>query len=57
MRHPAYRTNIKWLWKHRFPVTTLLVSAYKEGKTVYVSAHRKHNVMFAESIVDSLTFK
>jgi hypothetical protein len=53
----AYRTNIKWMANDFWPITTLLVSAYKDGKVVCVSAHPWHSPYNAVPIVQSLTFK
>lgn len=53
---PAYRTDIKWRYQGVFPVTTLLTSAFKDGKCVYVSAHPREYNWAAERIVSSLTF-
>ena len=53
----AYRTDIKWLWNNYLPLTTLLVSAHKNGKIIFVSAHQWKNTNIAEPIVQSLTFK
>jgi len=32
----AYRTNYTWLWNNYVPETTFLVSAYKDGKCIFV---------------------
>ena len=53
----AYRTDIKWTWNNTWPITTLLVAAYKDGKVVFVSAHPWKNPYNAEPIVQSLRFK
>ncbi len=53
----AYRTDITWLWNNTFPITTLLVSAYKDDKVVFVCAHPSRNVYTAEPIVQSLRLK
>jgi CubicO group peptidase (beta-lactamase class C family) len=53
----AYRTDIKWLWNNSLPITTFLVSAYKDGKIIFVCAHPWKNLNIAEPIVQSLTFK
>ncbi len=52
----AYRTDITWLW-NTLPITTFLVSAYKDGKFIFVCAHswKKHDKF--EPIVQSLTFE
>ena len=52
----AYRTDIKWMANDFWPITTLVVSAYKEGKVVCVSAHPWHSPYNAVPIVQSLKF-
>ena len=52
----AYRTDIQWKAGDFWPVTTLVVSAYKDGKLVYLSAHPWHSAYNAEPIVQSLKF-
>jgi len=52
----AYRTNITWVTKSAMPITTLLVSAYKDGKVVFICAHPWYNPYRAEPIVESLRF-
>lgn len=54
---PAYRTDITWMWRDYISITTFLVSAYKDGKVVFVSAHPWKEKMLAKPIVQSLTFK
>ncbi len=53
----AYRTDITYLWKGYVPITTFLVSAYRDGKCVFLSAHPWKNHDKYEPIVQSLTFK
>ena len=53
----AYRTDIKWLWNNTMPITTFLVSAYKDGKFIFLCAHPWKNHNKVEPIVQSLTFK
>jgi CubicO group peptidase (beta-lactamase class C family) len=53
----AYRTDITWTWNNSLPITTLLVSAYKDGKIIFVCAHPWKDHYRAEPIVQSLTFK
>ncbi len=53
----AYRTDITYLWKSYVPITTFLMSAYKDGKCIFVSAHPWKNHDKYEPIVQSLTFK
>lgn len=53
----AYRTDITWLWNNVLPITTYLVSAYKDGKIIFVCTHPWRNHDKAEPIVQSLSFK
>ena len=53
----AYRTDIAWLWNDTLPITTYLVSAYKDGKIIFVCTHPWKYHDKAEPIVKSLTFK
>jgi CubicO group peptidase (beta-lactamase class C family) len=53
----AYRTDITWLWNNILPITTFLVSVYKDDKIIFVCAHPWKNHDRAEPIVQSLTFK
>jgi len=53
----AYRTEISWLWDNRVPITTFLVSAYKDDKVIFVCAHPWKNHATVEAIVQSLTIK
>lgn len=53
----AYRTDIKWLWNNSRPITTFLVSAYKDDKIIFVCAHPWKYHDKAEPIVQSLSFK
>ena len=53
----AYRTDITWLWKNAVRITDYLVSAYKDGKCIFLMAEtwKYHDEL--EPIVQSLTFK
>jgi len=53
----AYRTNIKWLWKGTLQLRTLVVSAFKDGKWVYLAIHPRGSPLQVAYIVESLTFK
>jgi len=53
----AYRTDIKWLWKGTLPLTTLVVSAFKDGKWVYLATHPRRAPLWVAHIVESLRFK
>ncbi len=52
----AYRTDIKWKAGDFWPITTLVVSAYRDDKVVCVSAHPWHSPYNAVPIVESLKF-
>ena len=53
----AYRTDITWLWNNSVPITTFLVSVYKDDKYIFVCAHPWKNHNKSVPIVQSLTFK
>ena len=53
----AYKTDITWLWKNSFSITTISVSAYKDDKFVFVCAHSWKDYYSAVPIVRSLSFK
>ncbi|MGD2187844.1 MAG: serine hydrolase [Desulfobacterales bacterium] len=53
----AYRTDMTYLWKGYVPFTAFLVSAYKDGKCIFVSAHSWKNHDDYVPIVESLTLK
>jgi len=53
----AYQTNFTWLWNNTLPITTFQVSAYKDGKCIFLCVHPSMNPYKYESIVQSLTFK
>jgi len=53
----AYRTDIKWLWNGTFPISTVLVSAYKNGQCVYLATHPLQNPEKVAHIVQSLSLK
>ena len=53
----AYRTDITYLWKAYVPITAFLVSAYKDGKCIFVSAYPWKNNEKYIPIVESLTLK
>ena len=54
---PAYRTNIEWTMKNNQPVTTNLVSAYKDGKCVYIVVHEFQSSQTIDPILKSWTFE
>lgn len=56
----AYRTDIDWMFSRIFPITTVFVSAYKEGKWVLLGADSfkwKYDLDEVAAAVESLTFK
>ena len=53
----AYRTDLTYLWKNFMPITTILVTAYKNGKYIYVDAHKWKHYQEIESIAQSMRFK
>ncbi len=53
----AYRTEITWLWKNSISIKTILVTAYKNGKAVFVCAHPWKGTRTIEPIFQSLSFK
>ena len=53
----AYRTEITWLFDNIVPVTTFLLSVYKDGKYVGLCAHPWKSHYRAEPIVQSLSLK
>ena len=53
----AYRTEITWLWKNSISIKTILVTAYKEGKVVFVCAHTWKSTRTIEPIFQSLRFE
>ena len=53
----AYKTDITWLWNNSFPITIVLVSAYKDDKFVFICAHSWKNYYSAVPIVLSLSLK
>jgi hypothetical protein len=53
----AYRTDIEWLWNDSIKITSLVVSAYKDGKFVFVAAHASQNIEEITQIVESLQLK
>jgi CubicO group peptidase (beta-lactamase class C family) len=53
----AYRCDMKWIWNDTTPITTLLVSAYKDGHCIYMAAHPWENPEKVAPIVQSLYCK
>lgn len=54
----AYRTELEWLWQGTLSITTIVVSAFKEGEFVYLTTTSlwKENEEVTQ-IIESLTFK
>ena len=53
----AYRTDISWLYNNRVQITTKLISAYKDGKCVYIAVQEFQNPEKVEPLIQSLIFK
>ena len=53
----AYRTEITWLWKNSILIKTILVTAYRNGKAVFLCAHSWKGTCTIEPIFESLNFK
>jgi len=53
----AYRTDIKWLLKNCTPLTTNLVSTYKDDRSIYIAVHQFKKSSIVETIIESLRFE
>jgi hypothetical protein len=53
----AYRSEIHWLWQDSWPLESVIVSAYKNGKCIFVAAHPSQNPENMDPIVQSLSCK
>lgn len=53
----AYRTDIKWLLKNNTPLTTNLVSVYKDDRSIYIAVHQFNKSTMVETIIESLRFE
>jgi CubicO group peptidase (beta-lactamase class C family) len=53
----AYRTDIRWVYKDYYQLTSLVVSAYKGNQCVYLVIHAGANPEKFAPIVESLTFE
>jgi len=53
----SYRTDIKWIWNHNFPITSLVVSTYKNNKCIYLAVNPTGNPDQFAPIVESLRFE
>ena len=52
----AYRTRINWRFQGSFPLKTLAVSAFRDGKWVFLTAHPWKDPDEVAPVVESLTF-
>ena len=53
----AYRTDIEWLWNNSLKITSLVVTAYKDGKFVFVAAHPWQYIEEVAPLPESLQLK
>ena len=53
----AYRTDIEWIMKNNQPVITNLVSAYKDGKCIYIAVHEFRSNQTINPILQSWVFE
>ena len=53
----AYRTDIEWLWNNSLKITSLVVTAYKDGKFVFVAAHPWQYIEEVAPLLESLQLK
>ena len=53
----AYQTDFTWLWNNTETIKTFQVSAYKDGKCIFLCAHPWKNHDKYEPIVQGLTFE
>lgn len=53
----AYRSDIHWKWQGSWPIKSIYVSAYKNDKCIYVSAHPTQNPESVANICQSLSCK
>ncbi|MBW2633871.1 MAG: serine hydrolase [Deltaproteobacteria bacterium] len=53
----GYRSDIHWMWQDSWPLQTVLVLAYKNGKCIFVAAHPSQNPEKVAPIVQSLSCK
>ena len=53
----AYRTEITWFWKKTTLMKTILVTAYINGKAVFICAHPWKSSRTIEPIFQTLSFK
>jgi hypothetical protein len=53
----AYRSDIKWVWNKVYPITSLVVSSFKNNKCIYLVANPIQNPEKFAPIVESLRFE
>ncbi len=53
----AYYSELEWMWQGSTMITTVLISAYKDGKVVTVTGHPWGDPDEPTEIVQSLKFK
>jgi CubicO group peptidase (beta-lactamase class C family) len=53
----AYRTDMKWLWKNSIPISSVFVSAFKDGKLIFIAVHSREYKSEIDSIIESLEFE
>jgi hypothetical protein len=53
----AYQTNFTWVWNNTDAMTTFQVSAYKDGRCIFLSIHPWQNPDQYVPIVQSLTLE
>jgi CubicO group peptidase (beta-lactamase class C family) len=53
----AYRTDFKWLWNKNVSMTTFLVSAYTDGKCIFLNTLTWDDPERCEPIINSLNLK
>jgi CubicO group peptidase (beta-lactamase class C family) len=53
----AYRSDIKWVWNKVYPITSLVVSSFKNNKCIYLVANPIQNPEKFTPIVESLRFE
>jgi hypothetical protein len=45
---------MKWLWKNSIPLSSVVVSAFKDGKCVFIAAHSREFKNEIASIIESI---
>ena len=53
----AYRTDIRWVWNKMYPITSLVVSSFKNNKCIYLVVNPMQNPEKFAPIVESLRFE